>query len=162
MRHPGPGRRLAAALFDALFFAVFALAVWAPLAWTVGRAMGAERIAPFATVGAVAFWFALAAAFESGPWGATPGKKALGLRVIVWTGRRLTYVEAFQRNVWKFAAAVPAFLGILPAAFTEHRQGLHDLVAGSWVLVERRHLDVGPSRRAGANRRRLNAARWRI
>ena len=71
---------------------------------------------------------------ESSAHQATLGKRALGIKVADAQGRRLTRSHALGR--W-FAAALSyltCYIGFLLAAFTERKQALHDMVAGTQVV----------------------------
>lgn len=70
---------------------------------------------------------------ESSVHQATLGKRALGIKVTDLSGQRISWKHAAGR--W-FAAALSYLtmdIGFLMAAFTERRQGLHDMVASTLV-----------------------------
>jgi uncharacterized RDD family membrane protein YckC len=98
------------------------------------------RIFVLVVIGAVASWLYWAL-MESSSWQATLGKKALGLYVTDMEGKRITFGRASGR-FWsgKGLAMVP-YVGILYrivdcvlAGFTERKQALHDMIAGTLVL----------------------------
>ena len=71
---------------------------------------------------------------ESSRHQATVGKMALGIKVVDTQGARLSFGHALGR--W-FAAALSyltLYIGFLMAAFTQNKQALHDLVAGTLVV----------------------------
>ena len=71
---------------------------------------------------------------ESSRHQATLGKMALGIKVVDRHGGRLSYPHALGR--W-FAASLSYFtlyIGFLMAAFTQNKQALHDMVAGTFVV----------------------------
>jgi uncharacterized RDD family membrane protein YckC len=73
----------------------------------------------------------------TGSIGATPGKLAIGARVLAVDGSRLTYARALLR--W-CAARVTEFLlfaGFLLIAMRPDKRGLHDLLAGTKVVYQR-------------------------
>lgn len=74
------------------------------------------------------------ATFESSRWQATPGKKALGLRVTDLEGRRLSFIRASARHFGKIISSLLFGIGFLMAGFTEKKQALHDMLAGCLVL----------------------------
>ena len=76
------------------------------------------------------------------------GKRACGLIVVDMEGRRLTFLRATARYFSKMLSALVLFVGYLMIAFTERRQGLHDLIASTVVLKEVRPLTAAPSRPA--------------
>lgn len=76
-------------------------------------------------------YFAL---MESSKWQATVGKMALGLRVTDTAGRRLTFGRASGRLFAKYISGAIAMIGFIMAAFTEKKQALHDMIAGTLVV----------------------------
>lgn len=73
---------------------------------------------------------------ESGPRMATLGKRAMGLAVQGVDGRRLDFGRASLRWIARWLSGLALGLGYLLALFSERRQTLHDLIAGS-VVVQR-------------------------
>jgi uncharacterized RDD family membrane protein YckC len=70
--------------------------------------------------------------FISSSWQATLGKRAMGIRVTDLNGGRCGFVRASVRFVVKNFISCLFFIGFLMVAFTERKQGLHDLVAGTY------------------------------
>lgn len=71
---------------------------------------------------------------EGSPWQATLGKRALNLKVTDARGEPITYGKALLRNLMKAVSTFIVFLGFIMAAFTEKKQALHDLIAGTHVV----------------------------
>jgi uncharacterized RDD family membrane protein YckC len=71
---------------------------------------------------------------ESSSWQATLGKKALGLAVTDLEGRRIGFGRATGRYFAKILSSLILFIGWLMAGFTEKKQALHDMIAGTLVL----------------------------
>ena len=71
--------------------------------------------------------------------GQTPGKRALGLRVVREDGHIAGPYEALARNLLRAADVLPAFyaVGLVTMAVTSRFQRLGDLVAGTMVVHER-------------------------
>lgn len=110
-------------------------------------------------------WFI---AFELGPRAATPGKRALGLRVAARNGGRLTADAVFARNFMRELETVTPFFLLVEAKaahdidavllllgliwfgvfalfplFNRDRLRVGDLIAGTWVVrAPQRKLDV--------------------
>jgi len=80
----------------------------------------------------LAWWYY--ALCESSPWQATVGKLALGIRVTDMQGRRLTLARALIRYPAMLLSQIILFIGYIMVAFTQRKQGLHDLIAGTLVL----------------------------
>ncbi len=72
--------------------------------------------------------------FESSGWQATLGKKALGLEVTDLAGRRISFGRATGRFFGKYISAIILFIGFIMAGFTEKKQALHDILAGTLVI----------------------------
>jgi uncharacterized RDD family membrane protein YckC len=79
-------------------------------------------------------YFAL---LESSSSQATLGKMVLGLKVTGLDGDRITFLRATGRYVAKILSALILLIGFLMVAFTEKKQGLHDLIAGTLVVKTR-------------------------
>lgn len=69
-------------------------------------------------------------------WGRTPGKRALGLRVLARDGAPVGWMAAITRNLLRTVDMLPfAYaLGLLSSLFDTHGRRLGDLVAGTVVV----------------------------
>lgn len=72
---------------------------------------------------------------ESSSWQGTIGKKVLGLRVTDMSGNRISFGRATGRYFGMMLSGMICLIGFLMVAFTEKKQGLHDLLAGTLVLT---------------------------
>ncbi len=72
--------------------------------------------------------------FHSSKMMATPGKLALGIKVVRGNGERIS----FLRGVGRYFAIIPSALilgiGFLMAGFTERKQALHDMICDTLVV----------------------------
>ncbi len=93
----------------------------------------------------LAFFFAFAlfivvrwmyfAGMESSARQATFGKAAMSLHVTSLNGQRLTFGHATGRFFAKIVSGlIPFGIGFFMAGFTEKKQALHDMIAGTLVL----------------------------
>jgi uncharacterized RDD family membrane protein YckC len=71
---------------------------------------------------------------ESSSWQATLGKKALGLEVTDLAGARISFGRATGRFVGRYLSVMTLGIGYVIIAFTEKKQALHDLLAGTLVI----------------------------
>lgn len=143
MVYAGCLRRAVAALVDAPLSLVLTLPammlayVTALLGGTVAReltfevqllAVGAALVAGAAVSFAyhVLYW---------GQGGQTPGKMLMGVRVVRRDGRDIGYGRAFLRWVGYFIALIPFGLGLIMVLLHPRRRGLHDLLAGTCVVL---------------------------
>jgi uncharacterized RDD family membrane protein YckC len=74
------------------------------------------------------------ALLESSTWQGTLGKKALGLEVTDLEGRRISFGRATGRFFAKIISALILWIGFIMAGFTEKKQALHDMIAGTLVI----------------------------
>jgi len=71
---------------------------------------------------------------ESSEAQATLGKRLVGIRVTDLEGRRLSFGRAFGRACARFLSYLTVGIGLLIQPFTERKQALHDLLAGTIVV----------------------------
>lgn len=70
-----------------------------------------------------------------GTGGQTPGKVLLKLKVIRVTGENLTYGVAWLRWLGTLISRVPFYLGFFWIIFASRKQGWHDKLAGTLVVI---------------------------
>lgn len=78
-------------------------------------------------------YFAL---MESSSWQATLGKKLLKLKVIDMNGYPISFGKATGRYFGKLLSSMICLIGFIMAAFTEKKQGLHDMLASTLVVQD--------------------------
>lgn len=71
---------------------------------------------------------------ESSSWQASVGKLALGMRVTDLNGARISFPRALGRYGGKLLSGFILCIGFLMVAFTQRKQGLHDMLANTLVL----------------------------
>lgn len=81
----------------------------------------------------VSIWLYFAI-FESSRNQATLGKLALGLKVTDLNGCPIGFGRATGRVFGKWLSILPLYLGFIMAGFTEKKQAVHDMVAGTLVV----------------------------
>jgi len=83
-------------------------------------------------------WYSLIPiAYVIGFWiwkSATPGKMALGLKIIDEQGNNLTPVTAIIRYLGYILSGIILGIGYLMIAFTKNKRGLHDMIAKTYVI----------------------------
>src|SRR5688572_10209671 len=134
--HPaGPMVRALAYLIDMLWMLLVYICValvWAVLREIIGDSAG---VGALALLGFVAYW-GYHVFFEAGRRAATPGKRAMGLRVVSESGGPASLGAVMLRNVARTADYLPFgyFTGLLVCLFTRRFQRLGDLVARTLVV----------------------------
>lgn len=129
------GRRLAARLIDGVIQTVGIMAL-------VFVTVLAAFINPFAAILSGIFILIFAMGYEIyyiGKDGATPGKKAMGIKVVDGYGRIPGYGRSTGRYLVNiFLSSQVFYLGYLWMLFDSQSQTWHDKIAGTYVVVERR------------------------
>lgn len=138
----GIGSRAAAALLDyaiclILFFVL--LIILAIPARQIGDASGAWILAVFVLLQFVVLW-GYYVLFEGLNDGQTPGKKQLGLRVVMDGGYSVTFTASAVRNLVRMLDLQPVFsylIGMVAVALSKSGKRLGDHAAGTLVVHER-------------------------
>jgi uncharacterized RDD family membrane protein YckC len=66
--------------------------------------------------------------------GATLGKMALGIVVTDMAGQPISFGRASGRYFSKFLSSLTLMIGYIIAGFTQQKQALHDIIAGTLVI----------------------------
>jgi uncharacterized RDD family membrane protein YckC len=127
--YAGFGPRALAFLLDAVIVTVIVVPI-AVLGFGVQElpTENSWELLVFLTVAAAAigFWRA---------FGATPGKIALGLKIVdARTGQAPGFGQFILRFLCYFVSAFPLYLGFVWAAFDRRKQGWHDKIARTIVI----------------------------
>jgi uncharacterized RDD family membrane protein YckC len=70
----------------------------------------------------------------SSEWQATVGKRAMSIFVTGADGGRISFARATGRHFAKWISACILGIGFIMVAFTAKKQGLHDLIAETFVV----------------------------
>jgi uncharacterized RDD family membrane protein YckC len=81
------------------------------------------------------------ARMESSSKQATLGKMALGLKVTDLQGERLSFARATGRYFGKIVSSLILFVGFMMAGWTEKKQALHDIMAGTLVVKKQTEVE---------------------
>ena len=82
----------------------------------------------------VVFYFA---GMESSSKQATLGKSFLGIKVVGSDGKRISFSRALFRAIFK-ELGISIFVGGIMIGLTEKKRGLHDMIADTFVISERK------------------------
>jgi uncharacterized RDD family membrane protein YckC len=157
MAYAGFWKRFAALLIDSIIIGVvvglvmmiFGVGMFAGMSSMDATQMDATQMDEDAATalaaglfaGMMSFFMIIAAAewlyfalMESSAKQATLGKMALGIIVTDANGNRLSFGRATGRYFAKIISGAIFCIGYLMAAFTEKKQGLHDMIAGTLVV----------------------------
>lgn len=100
----------------------------------MGAAGGNSASSPLGTLLGIVIGVSYFAGFESSNWQATVGKKVVGVIVTDSNGNRISLLRAIGRYFAKILSAIILLIGFIMVAFTDKKQGLHDMLAGTLVL----------------------------
>jgi uncharacterized RDD family membrane protein YckC len=141
--YAGFWRRFAAYLIDSIILGIaggvigFVIGI---VAAATGNAEGGQ-VSPGLTIGVQLVTFIMQvlyfAGMESSSSQATLGKMALGVKVVDLQGRRISFGRALGRFFGKILSSIILLIGFIMAAFTEKKQALHDMLAGTLVIKTR-------------------------
>lgn len=82
----------------------------------------------------IALFLAYYSLMESSEAQATLGKKAFGIKVTDIGGNKISFGRALGRTALKYISALILMIGYIMAAFTQKKQALHDIIAGTLVV----------------------------
>ncbi|MFQ6120363.1 MAG: RDD family protein, partial [Methanosarcinales archaeon] len=71
-----------------------------------------------------------------GTTGQTPGKKVMHIKVVTTDGSDLDYGKGFLRWLGYIVSTITLFIGFLWIIWDENKQGFHDKIAGTYVVLE--------------------------
>ena len=136
-RYAGFWRRLAAWLLDTVL--VTAMFICALLVWSgiTGHQSAWDSPATAALIAAVACSAFILGILLNARLQGTPGKLLMGCLVVdADTGLRISLGKSLLRSLAMLLSALPAGLVFLSICWTGQRQGFHDKLAGTLVVIE--------------------------
>jgi uncharacterized RDD family membrane protein YckC len=128
--YAGFWRRVAAFLLDGLILGVVTLPLNLAFGGDDGYTAASSGVQSISTVLGWLYY----ALMESSAKQATLGKMALGIIVTDLEGRRIGFGKATGRYFAKILSFLILGIGFLMIAFTQRKQGLHDILAGTLVI----------------------------
>lgn len=147
MRYGKFGSRLLAWIIDTVLVSTGSAILVVVASTIYGCRFHAEGTGPFGALvtGLIRGWFLslsiplivswlYSAVCESSGWEATPGKLMAGLKVTDVSEQRISFIRASVRFFSKFLSTALFTLGWFMPLFTQHKQTLHDKIAGTVVL----------------------------
>lgn len=152
----GLGSRAAAAVVDQAIIGVMILAL-VILGGVSG--IGAEWTGALGILATFGIWYGYFTFFEALRDGQTPGKRMLGIRVVMETGHPISLGAAVIRNLLRTADFLPPpyLLGAILVAVHPRARRLGDLVAGTVVVRDQPQLVLRPPPASGGPRPTVSA-----
>lgn len=136
MSYAGFWKRVAAAIIDTIitiiggFVIGFVFGMILAAGW-VGDLDVLEFMANILGIVLVWIYFAV---MESSPTQGTLGKMALGIKVTDIEGNKIGFGKATGRHFGKIISMMILGIGNIMVAFTQKKQGFHDMMAGCLVV----------------------------
>ena len=143
MQYGGFWRRVVAYLIDGIVLNIVLWLVFSLLGFNVSAFLMPDTATGEPVLGAGYLMFQLVslvgswlyfALMESSSKQATLGKMALGMVVTETDGSRISFMRATGRYFAKIISALILLIGFIMVAFTERKQGLHDMIASTLVV----------------------------
>ena len=129
--------RFGAVVIDGFIIWIFNLALFIPL----GIIMPTSGENAFETLSfmplVMLLQYAIPAAYDTwfvGKYGATPGKMACKIKIVVADGTPVTYSRALGRHFAKWLSSLIMGIGFLMAAIDDERRTLHDRICETRVV----------------------------
>jgi uncharacterized RDD family membrane protein YckC len=142
MDYAGIGARFLAKLLDGLiiglpgiFLIGMVIAIIVPFVRKNGASADGAILVMFAAIALIAFAMVFFQIWCLPKWGATPGKRIMGLRVVTSDGGRISWGRAIGRLGGEWVnGMIPFWIGYIIAAFDPERRTVHDHIAGTRVI----------------------------
>lgn len=138
MSYAGFWKRVAAAIIDEIIIMIggFAFGFVFVMVMVAG---GIDDLAVLEVMenilGIILIWVYFAV-MESSPTQGTLGKMALGIKVTDLEGNKIDFPRATRRHFAKIISVLILYIGFIMVAFTQEKQGLHDMMAGCLVVTK--------------------------
>lgn len=145
-------KRFAALMIDSFIVGIAGYAIQLPILFSLGMFSGGfENETPtggmvlaliVAYVGPILLQMFYFAWFHSSGKQATPGKMAVGLKVVTESGGRISFARGVGRYFATWISSFILLIGYIMAAFTDRKRALHDMIASTlvvdqWAYTER-------------------------
>jgi uncharacterized RDD family membrane protein YckC len=141
--YAGYWRRYGALMLDYLvIYIVFLVGLFVVMVGAIGASFSSDRSSGAGLLSLLYFpvffvmvilYFAL---MESSGAQGSLGKMAVGMKVVDMGGNRISFGKAILRQIGKIVSILIIGIGFFMCGFTEKRQGLHDMIAGTLVVMK--------------------------
>lgn len=136
MGYAGFWKRLAAGIIDGIILTIGAIGIGliVGVVMMTGGTINPAFLELLSNILGVILGWVYFAVMESSSAQGTLGKMALGIKVTDLEGDRIGFGKATGRYFGRFFSAIILWIGFIMIAFTEKKQGLHDIMAGCLVV----------------------------
>jgi uncharacterized RDD family membrane protein YckC len=136
MSYAGFWKRVAAAIIDGIITTIggFAIGFVFGMVMVAGGTDDPAVLEGMGNILGIILGWVYFAVMESSPTQGTLGKMALGIKVTDIEGNMIGFGKATGRHFGKIISAIILLIGFIMVAFTQKKQGLHDMMAGCLVV----------------------------
>lgn len=141
-RYGGFWIRVVATIIDAIIVRVVVTPIglmFGGMGWLAGMGGGIPHLGVTLLGTGITFLLVVAGSWlyeaflESSSYQATLGKMIFGMKVTDLQGNRISFARATGRHFAKILSGMILCIGFIMVGFTERKQGLHDMLAGTLV-----------------------------
>jgi uncharacterized RDD family membrane protein YckC len=137
LRWAGFWIRLGASFIDSFLMLFVLLGLQLTLGLSFGQILGFESRTPLMWVSSQMLGLATGVLYEGGMigrFGATLGKMACGIKVVMPDGGNVSYQRAVGRYFGKLLSSITIYIGFIMAAFDDQKRSLHDRICNTRVI----------------------------
>ena len=137
LQYAGFWIRFAAVAIDALILWIANFLLFIPLGMLLPSSEGNPVVFLSMMPVLIIVQYAIPAVYDTwfvGKYGATPGKMACNLKVVVEDGSQVTYMRALGRHFAKWLSSMILAIGFIMAAFDDEKRTLHDRICETRVV----------------------------
>ena len=136
MRYSGFWKRVAASVIDSIVVMLASFPIYFIFALALMDDYGDVGVEYeiLTTMLNILFGWIYFATMESSAKQGTLGKMALSIKVVDLNENPISFAQASGRPFGKIISTIILFIGFIMVAFTEKKQGLHDMMAGTLIV----------------------------
>jgi uncharacterized RDD family membrane protein YckC len=136
MSYAGFWKRVAATIIDGIITTIggFVIGLVFVFVMVAGRIDDPAVLEGMGNILGLILGWVYSAVMESSPTQGTLGKMALGIKVTDLEGNKIGFGKATGRYFGKIISTLILSIGFIMVAFTQKKQGLHDMMAGCLVV----------------------------
>ena len=139
LRWAGFWIRFAATFVDGLILLPLSLGAQFLTGMSFGQILGLESRTAFMWVVAQLLSLLTGVAYDVGlvgRYGATLGKMACGIKIVMPDGNKISYMRALGRYFAKILSSIIIYIGYIMAAFDQEKRSLHDRICNTRVVYK--------------------------
>jgi uncharacterized RDD family membrane protein YckC len=140
MRYAGFWKRVGAKIIDGIILYIVNIALSFALGLNLFATKRTAEEIPLAMI-LMAVQYIIYFGYEVffiGKYGATPGKMAIGIKIVNADGSKVSYLKAFGRIFANILSALILGIGYIMVAFDDEKRALHDRICNTRVIMKKK------------------------